>query len=167
MNAGIMLGGPVHRKVSPRTEFTLKVWRQQYRANDNNRTGNVDALLAAIQIPLLIEFRTNIGIRFAMGPGLELRTLANSEVVFETGPTGTPTPLNTDLSDDIRPLAFVFLFDVGYVMKNGLGFAVRADPARSDLFKEGSRRSRSSITDIAFCLEFDVNALKRNRAKQE
>jgi hypothetical protein len=102
-----------------------------------------------------------------MGPGLELRTLANSEVVFETGPTGTPTPLNTDLSDDIRPLAFVFLFDVGYVMKNGLGFAVRADPARSDLFKEGSRRSRSSITDIAFCLEFDVNALKRNRAKQE
>jgi hypothetical protein len=166
-NFGLFLGGAVQRMASFRSELTIKMWNQKYEYQRGLRTGIASARLFGIQIPALLELRSKGGLRFIMGPALELSLSGSSEASTATGASTTQGALSTDINDDLRTLRTCFIIDAGYAFKKGLAIAFRADVMRPSIWKKDSGRSPTDMNDLCLTLEFDINALSRLAAKKQ
>ncbi len=148
--AGLHIGGLAHIHLSPHValqpELVLSMQGGQY--NSNNKVN-----LNYINIPLLLQYMANGGLRLETGPQLGFLASAKSK-------SGNVT---VDIKDNLSSTDFSWAFGIGYLFPQGVGIDGRFNLGLNNVNDDDDFTLKNRVFQIGVFYQFPHAATHRRK----
>ncbi|MEO5908044.1 MAG: porin family protein [Ginsengibacter sp.] len=105
---------------------------------------NASTNLGYINVPVLVQYMINNGLRLEAGPQVGFLMSAKNKVSGNS----------TDIKDDLKSAVFSIPVGVGYLTSTGLGFDARYNFGISNIYKESTTKIHSNVFQFGIFYQF-------------
>lgn len=140
-HAGLLAHIHVQRRLAVQPEVVFSSQGAKYTLNNFNG----DVKTNYLNIPVLLQYLGNRGIRLQTGPQLGL--LLDGEIERNNGNV-------TDLKNGMNEADFSWVFGLGFLSRSGLGADARFNLGLTDIFEQNGRNAKHRVWQIGLFYQF-------------
>jgi hypothetical protein len=138
--AGLHLGGLAHIHITQ--HFALQP--ELVYSMQGGKDGNEKLKLNYINVPVLVQYMTQEGLRLQTGPQLGFLTSAKSKI----------DDVEIDQKDDLNSFDFSWTFGAGFLFPSGFGIDARYNHGISNISDDNSFEARNRVFQFGLFYQF-------------